>query len=279
MKSIKNIIFGIITTLLISGCSADQYHLQKNHNHKFIYNVDNKKNIGSNNLIYIKDKYYLTLIRKIIEVADLGGEFSTLLKPCIALTFDDGPSKYTQELVDLLNQYGVQCTFFVVGNNCEKYSDILPIISKSGHEIAIHGDTHTSFIELGVEETEQEIMGTIDFIESHDAIVSSLVRPPYGSLNSNLEENLEYPFILWNIDTEDWKTKNEDLIKEEIVTNIQAGSIILMHDTNVVHEVDMMVLSEILPELVKKYHFVTVSELAEQYGIVLEPGKKYYKFK
>lgn len=200
-------------------------------------------------------------------------------RPYVALTFDDGPSAYTEELVNLLNLYDIKCTFFVVGTNCKSYSDALLIISESNHEIAIHGETHTSFTKLGSAKTNQEIINTIEYIKSLDISVSSLVRPPYGSLNSQIKENSAYPFILWNIDTEDWKTKDKEAIKSEILDNIAPGAIILMHDTKAVHKVDLEVLSEILPQLTEKYRFVTITELSEQYDTILEAGKTYRKIK
>lgn len=197
----------------------------------------------------------------------------------VALTFDDGPSKYTDELVDLLNDYNVQATFFVLGYNCKNYPDALTKIIDSGHEIAIHGETHTSFTKLTLEQVNAEITNTTDYIESLGFTASPLVRPPYGSLNEELKQGIDYPFILWSIDTEDWKTKDKEQIKAEIIDNIEAGSIILMHDTSAVHEVNMEVLREILPELTEEYHFVTVSDLANYYDKNLESGKAYGKIK
>ncbi len=197
----------------------------------------------------------------------------------VALTFDDGPSKYTEELVEVLDSYGVKSTFFVLGCNSENYPDALAAISDSGHEIAIHGDTHTSFTKLSIDQVNQEITNTMDYIASLGIESSCLVRPPYGSLNDTLKENIEYPFILWNIDTEDWKTKDKEQIKQEILDYIEPGSIILMHDTSAVHEVDIEVLNEILPELTEEYKFVTISELCDHYNIELENGKAYRKIK
>lgn len=198
----------------------------------------------------------------------------------VALTFDDGPGKYTEELLNVLKEYNVTATFFVIGENCTKYPDTLTLIANNNHEIAIHGKTHTSFTNLTQEEVNNEISSTIDYIESLGIDASELVRPPYGSLNSSLKENSNYPFILWNIDTEDWKNKDPDTIKKEILENISQGSIILMHDTTkTVHEADITALNDILPELTKEYNFVTISKLCEEYNLTLENGKTYGKIK
>lgn len=197
----------------------------------------------------------------------------------VALTFDDGPSAYTEDLLKLLNEYDVKATFFVLEYNCEKYPDTLSLITKYGNELAIHGATHTSFTKLTTDEVNNEIISTIDYIESLGVETTDLVRPPYGSLNNNIKDNVPYSFILWTIDTEDWKTKDKDKIKQTILENIQETAIILMHDTKSVHKPDLEALQEILPELTKEYKFVTVSELFEYYDINLEDGKTYRKIK
>lgn len=281
MKKIKNFILGMSTILIVSmfsnGCSLQKDSKESVYfkGKKFIMEIQTfEKNINEENIIQ-KGKMEI----ETTPTPSSEGELYADNKPYVALTFDDGPSKYTEELVDLLNQYDIKCTFFVVGTSCEKFSDALSVLSNSGHEIAIHGETHTSFTKLSVDQVNEEITNTIHCIESFNVEASSLVRPPYGSLNDDIKQNIDYPFIMWNIDTEDWKTKDKELIKAEILDNIQSGSIILMHDTSIVHEIDMETLSELLPELVKQYHFVTVSELCEQHNTILESGKVYYKIK
>ena len=209
-----------------------------------------------------------------IEPEEIKVEDNRLL---VSLTFDDGPSAYTEELLKLLEEYNVKATFFVVGDNCEKYPTTLSLINEYGHELAIHGDSHTSFTKLTISEVEKEIETTINYIEDLGIDAKEIVRPPYGNLNSNLRNNIEYPFMLWNIDTEDWKTKDKEKIKKEITDNITEGAIILMHDTKAVHQVDLEALEELLPELTKEYKFVTISELVKNFNVELENGKSYRK--
>lgn len=282
MKKIKNLIFGISAILItsnISGCS-----LQKENNNtttKYEFELENETNQIAKTIseIIIPETTVIvptpTPSPTTTEI-QLNEEDERKL---VVLTFDDGPSRYTEDLLALLNEYDIKATFFVLGCNCDNYTSALLQMAEDGHEIAIHGETHTSFPDLGIEETTNEITNTINYIESLGIDASNLVRPPYGSLNSDLKENIEYPFILWNIDTEDWKTRDKDQIKQEIIDNIQEASIILMHDTNAVHKVDVEALKEILPELTKEYKFVTVSELCKNYNINLENGKVYRKIK
>lgn len=280
MKKIRNLIFGLSTILItssISGCSLQKKENQTNYSAtKIEIELDNNINSVAKKtadiIIPATDSILSTPTTLSMNI-DLPEDERKL----VALTFDDGPSKYTEELLTLLDEHDVKATFFVIGCNCHNYPDALLQITENGHEIAIHGETHTSFTNLGVEATTNEITATINYIESLGIDASNLVRPPYGSLNDDLKANMEYPFILWNIDTEDWKTKDKDQIKQEIINNIQEGAIILMHDTSAVHEVDMEVLKEILPELTQEYRFVTITELAEYNNKELENGKTYRK--
>ena len=297
MKKIKKLMFSLSTMLIVSsfsGCTLKR-DLSSPSDVKNLNSYATKIKIESDDCVNIEDNIISVIEQGDNDVfVDERIASPSLLSPTIseqeniivenadtrklvALTFDDGPSKYTDVLLEVLNDNDVKATFFVLGCNCDNYTDTLLKISDSGHEIAIHGDTHTAFTKLSVEQVNNEITTTINYIESLGIDVSGLVRPPYGNLNSELKEQIEYPFILWNIDTEDWKTKDKEQIKAEILENIAAGSIILMHDTKAVHEVDIEVLKEILPELTQEYKFVTISELCEYYNIELENGKTYRK--
>ena len=290
MLKIKNLVLRIGTILIVSstsvGCSFEKKTDEVKHfDIQIEQETKNEMNINSSPAISSESSTITTYeSAEVLPSPTL--PFIATEEPAeednrglVALTFDDGPSKYTEELVEVLDSYGVKSTFFVLGCNSENYPDALAAISDSGHEIAIHGDTHTSFTKLSIDQVNQEITNTMDYIASLGIESSCLVRPPYGSLNDTLKENIEYPFILWNIDTEDWKTKDKEQIKQEILDYIEPGSIILMHDTSAVHEVDIEVLNEILPELTEEYKFVTISELCDHYNIELENGKAYRKIK
>lgn len=197
----------------------------------------------------------------------------------VALTFDDGPTQNTEELLELLNEYNVKATFFVLEYNCLTHPDAIVSMAEEGHEIAIHGSTHTAFTKLTVEEVQNEIDSTINTIENLGVDASNIVRPPYGSLNPELKENITSPFVLWSIDTEDWKTRDKDMIKKQITDSISDGQIILMHDMGTVHNANLEALRELLPELTKEYSFVTISDLYKYNDIELENGGAYSKIK
>ena len=197
-------------------------------------------------------------------------------KKLVALTFDDGPSKHTDRLLNALEENGVDATFFVVGYNINKYPETLKKAYDEGNEIAIHGYSHTDFTKLSVTEVDNEIIKVVNMLNELEINPSLLIRPPYGSLNSKIKKNLNYSFILWNVDTEDWKSKNKDAVIEMIYTHIEEGSIILLHD---IHSTTVDAIEEILPTLTDEYEFVTISELFERNEQELELHKSYRKVK
>lgn len=194
----------------------------------------------------------------------------------VALTFDDGPGKYTDRLLDILKDNDVKATFFVLGTGIENYGEVVKRAYDDGHEIAIHGYSHTSFKKMTIEEIQSEIDTVVNLLNDLEITPSNLVRPPYGSINSKIKENLDYSFILWSVDTLDWKTKDKDAIIKEINDSIENGSIILMHD---IHETTVDAVEEMLPELTDEYRFVTVNELFSLNEQELEEHESYHKVK
>ena len=104
----------------------------------------------------------------------------------------------------------------------------------------------------------------------------SLVRPPYGSIDANVKNALDASFILWNIDTEDWRHKDVDYLLNYVLENVNAGCIILFHD---IHKTSVAAIEKILPYLyVEGYQAITVSNLAKNYNTSLESHKAYRYF-
>lgn len=197
-------------------------------------------------------------------------------KKLVALTFDDGPGKHTQRLLDILKQYDIKVTFFLLGSNISKYEDVIKNAYNDGHELAIHGFSHNSFTKMTIDEVETEIVDTKNLLLNLDVTPTNYVRPPYGNINEEIEENLDYSFILWSVDTEDWKSRDKYIINEEVNKYIEEGSIILMHD---IHSTTVDAVEYMLPSLIEEYEFVTVSELFNRNNQILEENEIYKKVK
>lgn len=180
-------------------------------------------------------------------------------KPVIALTFDDGPSKYTKDIVELLKNYDCNATFFVLGNKVSVYKDTLKNSITLGNEIGNHTYNHKWLSRLGIDDIKQQIDKTQNIIKEELNYTPVLLRPTYGSLNKKIRNNTDLEIVLWNVDTLDWKIKSSKKIAERALTKIKNGSIILMHDT---HERTYEALKIMIPKLLEDgYQFVTVSEL------------------
>ena len=204
-------------------------------------------------------------------------------KPIIALTFDDGPSIYTEGLLETLNSYGVTATFFMCNDNCgsnliPKYADLIRSIYNSGNEIANHTMRHPQLTKCSSSKMEEEIGGNRDKIESvigeQDTV---LLRPPYGSYNDTVKSVCGTPIILWSIDSEDWKVKGQsnatDKIMELVKKEAKDGGIILMHD---IHQTSCEAVKTVVPWLISQgYQVCSVSEMFEARGITLENGEVY----
>lgn len=198
-------------------------------------------------------------------------------KKLVAITFDDGPGPYTNKLLDILNANKAHATFFMLGNNLEKYRSVVLNVYNSGNEIGYHSYAHTNFKRQDIATIKSELDQSNAILKNITGTTFSLIRPPYGSLNSEIKEELDASFILWSVDTEDWRHKDSEYLLNYVLENIYAGAIILFHD---IHATSVDAMAKILPYLyVEGYQVVTVSDLAKNYNVTLEPHKAYRYFK
>ncbi len=182
-------------------------------------------------------------------------------KKVIALTFDDGPSKYTEEILDILNENNAYATFFVIGNKVQIYSETLQKMVQFGNEIGNHSYNHKWLTKLNPTDLEEQITKTQDIIKQITGYTPTIIRPTYGSISQKLRKQLSLDVIMWTVDTSDWKYKSIDRIVKNATTNIKDLDIILMHDT---HERTVSALKKIIPILKEQgFEFVTISELKE----------------
>ena len=186
----------------------------------------------------------------------------------IAITFDDGPHPYlTPRILDTLDRYGVTATFFMVGINVVNYPEAAQAVVQAGHEIGNHTYSHSLVGGLSEAELKEEMEHCENILEELCAYRPHLFRPPQGAINDSvtrLSEDNDYSIILWSLDTRDWENKNTKQIVECVLSSIQPGDIILMHDYIGVHSKTPEALEILLPALIERgYEPVTVSQLLE----------------
>ena len=199
----------------------------------------------------------------------------------VALTFDDGPSEYTVQLLDALSNRAVALTFFTTGTEVNAYPHIANRIVQEGHEIACHAYSHSYLTELTADEIRAELANSRDAIYTATGVFPALHRPPYSSYDSlvrSIAEEFGMPLILWNVDTIDWRDRDVELILSRIInfrgySMVQSGDIILMHDTLPTTVDAALIIIDKLQE--QGFQFVTVSQLFEKKEIELIPGAVY----
>ena len=196
-------------------------------------------------------------------------------KPMIALTFDDGPSKYTSEILETLKSNNSSATFFVLGQEADKYKDTVKLIIEEGSEVGNHTYNHKDLTKLSDEEINNQILNTENLIYGSSGYISSLVRPPYGASDANLNKKISRPIIKWSVDTRDWQSRDAQKVTSHVLNTVKDGDIVLMHD---IYESTNEASKTFIPKLVEMgYQLVTISELAEYRGFPLTPGQQYYK--
>lgn len=184
----------------------------------------------------------------------------------IALTFDDGPdSRLTPEILDILKEYGIKATFFVVGEQAERNLRLLQREAEEGHEIGDHTYSHLYMKNESLYSITSEWDKTQSIIEAYTDSRVKLCRPPGGYYSDEIAraaQARDYSIVLWTIDTRDWSGCSSDDIVNEVLENAECGDIILMHDSSGKKLHTPEALRQIIPVLLERgFRFVTVSEL------------------
>lgn len=178
----------------------------------------------------------------------------------VALTFDDGPDKYTQGVIDALASRNVPATFFVLGGNAAGHKDVIDRLRAAGHEVENHSWSHPVLTELSPEAIQQEITRTSSVIGG-----SKLLRPPYGSYDAKVAAAaaaVGHRLVLWTVDTLDWKTRDADAILANVKSQTKPGGIILMHDGGLDRSQTVAAIPRVVDWLFANgYSLTTVSRL------------------
>lgn len=208
------------------------------------------------------------------QEAEAGGRYVDPSKPMIALTFDDGPlPSVGNRIMDCLAQYDGRATFFLVGDRVPTYAEEVRRMAAEGHEIANHTMNHKYLQKLGAAEIQSQVNQCNDTIESVCGVRPTIMRLPGGNYNSVVLANTNMPMIQWNIDTQDWKTKNAQSTVEAVIGKVKDGDIVLMHE---LYSQTGDAALQIIPALsAQGYQLVTVSEMAAAKGVKLQAGNLY----
>ena len=158
-------------------------------------------------------------------------------EPVVALTFDDGPrDPYTAQILDVLRDQGVVATFFLIGENVVRHPRLARRIVREGHAVGNHSFTHRSLPALADGQIRDEIENAAQAIKAATGLRPSLLRPPYGAMDSRLRGPRSIPaarghtVVLWSAQASDWSTRSAQRVALRTLTQVRPGSIVLLHD-------------------------------------------------
>lgn len=181
----------------------------------------------------------------------------------VALTFDDGPTAYSSEILALLRQYNFKATFFCIGKQVQQHPDLLKQIVQEGHIVGNHSFSHTRKFGFLAKETLLEELAACD--QAIWKVIQrkpKFFRPPFGVTNPSVAQAVKqskYQVIGWSNRSLDGVMLEEDKIYNRVLNRLQSGDIILFHDT-AAHTV--RVLERLLPQMQKDgWTSVTVDKL------------------
>ena len=152
----------------------------------------------------------------------------------VAISFDAGwGNEDTQRLIDILDEYGVKTTFFVVGDWAEKYPESVKALSEAGHEVMSHSSHHSHFSMMSAAEIESDLGACNEKISAITGSTPTLFRCPYGEYDDHVIRAVKdsgMTAIQWSVDSLDWKGISADEICSRVLKKIGSGDIVLFHN-------------------------------------------------
>lgn len=174
----------------------------------------------------------------------------------ICLTFDDGPNPAsTPQILEILDQFGVKATFFILGKKAREHPELVRAIRSAGHQVGEHGYAHA------MPWLRDPVWAIVDMLRAGDAIRAAggnhspvFYRPPYGKLNlaTLLAAWLSGRAIaFWDVDPRDYACSDGDSVASAACNNLHAGSVILLHDGRLLSEADADATIHALPTILR----------------------------
>jgi peptidoglycan/xylan/chitin deacetylase (PgdA/CDA1 family) len=196
----------------------------------------------------------------------------------LALTFDDGPSDWTPDVLDILRDNGARATFFVLGDAIQGREETLRRVVREGHELGNHFHEHRDPRTLGDRDLETQLRRADNEISDATGGAACLVRPPYGrdarrvaSVAASLGLG---PTVLYTIVPGDWSAQRAAPIVRHVLAAARPGAIVLLHDgvppsedasATVSRQPTVDAVAQLVPKLISRgYGLLTVSELLNE---------------
>lgn len=154
------------------------------------------------------------------------------LIPCVAVTYDDGPSELTPQLLDTLAAERGRATFFMLSSHATANPETVKRAIVEGNEVATHTINHPDLTMIPLPEAKAQVLDSAAAISGITGKPVTMFRPPYGEVNDKILEAVGMPAILWNIDTNDWRLPGKQALIDRSAAVAEPGDIILFHDTH-----------------------------------------------
>lgn len=198
---------------------------------------------------------------------------ASVSEPIVALSFDDGPHPdYTPQLLEVLDEFGVQASFFWLGACVRHAPDTAKQVFDRGHWIGLHGDTHRAFPRLSEDRLYESLQNTQTAIARACSLPEEWVRdrvrdvrPPNGIFTPktlSLLKKWQYRPVMWSVVPEDWQNPGIQVVCDRVLQQVRPGAQIVLHDgihggANVA-ETTRRILDRLLSQ---KYRFVNIDAL------------------
>lgn len=194
----------------------------------------------------------------------------------VAFTFDDGPDPaYTPQILDALKKYDAKATFFVIGQEAERYPEIIKRLAKEGHEIGNHTYRHRFQDGHSPAMLKKELEKSANLIHRLTGFTPSLFRPIAGYYDKEIVEtaiDADYNVILWSWhqETRDWSRPGAANITQNVISDTRPGDVIIFHDAGGDRTQTVEAVENILEILYKNgYKCTTVSDLLYRSNSIL----------
>lgn len=185
----------------------------------------------------------------------------------IALTFDDGPSQYTQDILDVLAKNNVKATFFMVGARVDAHPEIARAVVAAGHAIGNHTYHHMPLVLKTPTQVKRELVAGERAIERATGLRPRLYRPPFGSedqLTRDAGKSLGLIAVDWSDSSKDWKRPGVDKIVAKVLKQAEDGAVILLHDGGGDRRQTVAAVTRLIPELRERgFELVTIPDLLQ----------------
>ena len=183
----------------------------------------------------------------------------------VALTFDEGPSAQTEQIVQILREKDARATFFVEGDKVSSNAAAVRAIAASGNELGVNAYSDTDLTELDASHVRDQLTQAFAAVEDAANTTPTLLRPPFAAFsNQNWADAMDLvsAVITWNVDSGDWLLQGATSVVDTVVGSVSNGDIVLLTDNDATAEQTVEALPQLIDRLRENgYSLVTLSEL------------------